>query len=399
MEQNYIIANRTDTGRVREVNEDSMVTFDSPNGRVIAVCDGMGGQAAGDVASRLACDIITDILTNNTFTSTLEAITRACVAANQGIIHRASQDPRLEGMGATCVIVIIKDGLVYYGWIGDSRIYFIANGTIQQLTRDQSYVQQLVDQGTITPEEAEHHPQKNQILNALGMSSMKPPELCQAPLSPTPGSIILLCSDGLSGMVDNETIRSIITTPGQSLQQRADTLVNQANANGGTDNVTVQLVQFGKDGARASTGRNSGGNSTGILNGKYTMWGMIVGAVIIAAAILIWAFVGNREEEKASAKHAPIQMEMTSPTAPTKTAVPAETHQTPRQAAQPKKPQKSATEKITGQKGSKTPSSPTETLNGLNKDSKPKDEVNLDEKKPQSSKKDDKPEPTLSTVE
>lgn len=151
MDESFIIANRTDVGRAREVNEDSMVTFDSPNGRVVAVCDGMGGQAAGDVASRLACDIITDILSNNKFSTPTEAITRACLAANQGILHRAAQNPDLEGMGATCVMVIIKDGLVYYGWIGDSRIYYISNGQIRQISRDQSYVQQLVDAGRSRP--------------------------------------------------------------------------------------------------------------------------------------------------------------------------------------------------------------------------------------------------------
>ena len=320
MEESYIIANRTDVGKVREVNEDSMVTFDSPNGRVVAVCDGMGGQAAGDVASRLACDIITDILTNNKFDTPTEAITRACMAANQGIIHKAAQNPQLEGMGATCVMVIIKDGLVYYGWIGDSRIYYISNGTIRQLTRDQSYVQQLVDQGQITAAEAENHPQKNQILNALGMPNMTPPELCAAPLTPEPGSVILLCSDGLSGMVDGATIQAVISRPDTSLQQKADTLVQQANANGGSDNITVQLVQFGKP-AGAKAAASSGG--------KYTMWGLIIGAVIIAAAIVVWICVGGNKEEVIVAPQKPAQTETV------KTTAPAQEKETPKQ-TQPK---------------------------------------------------------------
>ena len=403
MEQNFIIANRTDRGRVREVNEDSMVTFDSPNGRVIAVCDGMGGQAAGDVASRLACDIITDILTNNTFSTPQEAITRACVAANQGIVHKASQDPNLEGMGATCVMVIIKNGLVYYGWIGDSRIYYIANGSIQQLTKDQSYVQQLVDQGNITPEEAEHHPQKNQILNALGMTNMQPPAVCQEPLTPAPGSVILLCSDGLSGMVDNETIRAIITTQGTTLQQRADTLVNQANANGGIDNVTVQLVQFGKDGAGAGARRAASSRSAasaGVLNGKYTMWGMIVGAVIIAAAIIIWAFAGNRDDddEKASAKLNPIKIETTTPSTPAKSSAPSQSQQAPKQASQPKakdnknskKPERVDRFGKQQQQPSKSQNA-TQTLGGLNGGSR--DEVDITEKNRPKPTPEPKPDP------
>lgn len=242
MEQ-YIIANCTDVGVARKVNEDSMVTFDSPNGRVVAVCDGMGGQAAGDVASRLACSIIRDILENNTFGSPAEAITRAIMAANQGILHRASQDPTLAGMGATCVMVIIKDGIVYYGWVGDSRIYYVANHTIRQISKDQSYVQQLVDRGELTPEQAEHHPQKNEITNALGVMGMTPPEI-GAPITPEPGSVILLCSDGLSGMVDNAHIERTVCNKELTLGDRARKLVRQANNNGGLDNITVQLIEF-----------------------------------------------------------------------------------------------------------------------------------------------------------
>ena len=112
--ENYVLANCTDTGKVRDVNEDSMVTFDSPNGRVVAVCDGMGGQNAGDVASQLAVTVIQDILTDNTFASPEEAITRSIVAANQAILRRAAQDVSLSGMGATCVMIIIKEGKVYF---------------------------------------------------------------------------------------------------------------------------------------------------------------------------------------------------------------------------------------------------------------------------------------------
>lgn len=294
MSDSFIIANRTDVGKRREVNEDSMVTFDSPNGRVIAVCDGMGGQAAGDVASRLACNIITDILTNNTFSSPTEAITRACMAANQGVVHRASQNPDLEGMGATCVMVIIKDGLVYYGWIGDSRIYYFNNGSLSQLSHDQSYVQQLVDTGQITQAEAESHPQKNEILNALGLPNMAPPELCTAPLSPAPGSVIMLCSDGLSGMVDDQTMASIIADPELSLQRKADKLVDRANANGGADNITVQLVQFGKPGAMA--GGKPADKSAKKPN--FLLWGSIAAAAIIAIVVLCIVFGAEKEKEQ-----------------------------------------------------------------------------------------------------
>jgi len=294
--ENYIIANKTDVGRTRQVNEDSMITFDSPNGRVVAVCDGMGGQAAGDVASQLACNIIRDILENNTFADPLEAITRSMLAANQGILHRTAQEPELEGMGATCVMLIIKDGVVYYGWVGDSRIYYISNHTIRQISRDQSYVQSLVDSGQITQAEAAHHPQKNEITNALGLQGMTPPMLCQMPITPEPGSVFLLCSDGLSGMVDNAQIERVVSKSELSLHEKAENLVALANQNGGLDNITVQLVEFQRDGKGGMLA--SGGNNRRKKGGLW-MW---IAAALLVVALAIGAyflFFNGKKDKKA----------------------------------------------------------------------------------------------------
>ena len=262
--ENYVLANCTDTGKVRDVNEDSMVTFDSPNGRVVAVCDGMGGQNAGDVASQLAVTVIQDILTDNTFASPEEAITRSIVAANQAILRRAAQDINLSGMGATCVMIIIKEGKVYFGSVGDSRIYYIAGGMIRQITKDQSYVQTLVDAGEITQEAAEHHQDKNQITNALGLDGMIPPVIGQMPITPEPGAVFLLCSDGLSGMINNNAILNTVANRQLSLSERAQQLVNLANAAGGLDNITVQLVEFPGVAPQNVSGYNPNNTSGGI---------------------------------------------------------------------------------------------------------------------------------------
>jgi protein phosphatase len=274
----FIVANCTDVGKVRQVNEDSLVTFESQNGRVVVVCDGMGGQAAGDVASQLACNIIRDILENNVFSSPFEAITRSMVAANQGILHRVSQNPELEGMGATCVMLIIKDDKVYYGWVGDSRIYYISNHTIRQLSKDQSYVQTLVDSGVITAEEAENHPQKNEIINALGVQGMTPPLLCPAPLTMEKNSVVLLCSDGLTGMVDNTRIEHVISKAETTLPEKAARLVELANLQGGLDNITVQLVQYlGEDSVDHSLSKGKSSKKVWIL-------GLILVLIIAIAA-------------------------------------------------------------------------------------------------------------------
>lgn len=284
--ENYIIANSTDTGKVRSVNEDSMTTFDSPNGRVVVVCDGMGGQKAGDVASQLAVAVIQDILTDNTFPTPEDAISSSIIAANQAILRRASQNEGLSGMGSTCVMLIIKDGQVYYGSVGDSRIYYVANRTIHQITKDQSYVQTLVDAGQITKEAAEHHQDKNQITNALGLENMTPPVIGQMPITPEPGSIFVLCSDGLSGMIHNNAILNTVMRYDLPLKERADILVSQANEAGGLDNITVQLVEFPAGGidarhAGTPTAHYSSGNAK---KKSHTLLYSIIGVLMVAIA-------------------------------------------------------------------------------------------------------------------
>lgn len=311
--ENYIIANCTDVGRVRQVNEDSMTTFDSPNGRVIVVCDGMGGQNAGDVASQLAVKVIEDILIDNAFNSPAEAITQSIVAANNAILRQAAQNPDLGGMGATCVMLIIKDGKVHYGWVGDSRIYYVAGNNIMQLSKDQSYVQQLVDAGEISEEEAEHHQDKNQITNALGVDGMTPPEIGESPITPAVGSVFLLCSDGLSGMVNNQNILATVANKKLSLKQRADQLVQQALEAGGLDNVTVQLVEFGTAVAEESNGAprivtqfespaisNTGKRAAGRKKGLSTILmyaGCAVGTLLLCGGTF-WFFSQEKEEKK-----------------------------------------------------------------------------------------------------
>lgn len=287
--ENYIIANCTDTGRVRSVNEDSMVTFDSPNGRVVVVCDGLGGQNAGDVASQLAVAVIQDILTDNTFNTPEEAICKSINAANQAILLRATQNPEYEGMGSTCVMIIIKDGKVYYGSVGDSRIYYVANHMIRQITKDQSYVQTLVDEGHISQEDAEHHQDKNQIMNALGLATMKPAVIGNMPITPELGCIFVLCSDGLSGMVSNNVILNTVSRHDLSLQERAQLLVRQANEAGGQDNITVQLVEFPTTGAVMMDAYGAEGSGSA-MNGGAKKNNTLVYTILVVLLLVVVAF-------------------------------------------------------------------------------------------------------------
>lgn len=314
----FLIAKATDVGIARQVNEDSMTVFDSPNGQVLAVCDGMGGQAAGDVASQLAVNIIENILTDNTFSTPEEAIKRSIVAANQGVLNRTAQNPELEGMGSTCVMMIIKNGRVHCGWVGDSRIYYISNHTIRQISHDQSYVQQLVDSGQITKAEAANHPQRNEITNCIGLDGMSEPDTVAVPILPEPGSVFLLCSDGLSSMVDEGRIERVISGNDMTLQQKADRLVEMANEAGGLDNITVELVQFStSDNVGATSGTLFEANGVNTARKKSPMNALLYG-IIGAVAVAGIAFGGYKlfYKPKAEPQPTPAKIQTTNPTAP-----------------------------------------------------------------------------------
>lgn len=235
----------THVGCKRKVNEDSFDHFECKNGLVSVVCDGMGGHVGGAKASSLAVETIKELLNNKYFNDPKEAIIEACNEANLVILQYASQHTELSGMGSTCVILIVRDGQVFIGSIGDSRAYLIRSKKIKQLTTDQSYVQLLVDEGVITKEQAEHHPRKNEITNALGLTSMQPATVLSDPINPEAGDCFLLCSDGLSGMVsDKEILKVVGNQTGMTQRERVQELIKRACTNGGLDNITSLIVEF-----------------------------------------------------------------------------------------------------------------------------------------------------------
>lgn len=242
----YCIAvGQTDVGRRRKANEDNGAHFVTKNGLVSVVCDGMGGHVGGAVASEIAVNTIRKFLDSQYHNDPREAIGWAIDAANAAIIQRATADPALSGMGSTCVLLLVRDAKVYIGHVGDSRVYLIRERRITQLTKDHSFVQMLVDMGEISKEQAEHHPRKNEITNALGLANMSPATVREVPITPQSGDCFLLCSDGLSGMVNDRCIEKIVSKQRElRAQERADLLVKTANENGGIDNITVELVEF-----------------------------------------------------------------------------------------------------------------------------------------------------------
>lgn len=242
---------RTDVGCVRADNQDCVAAFVHAGYLVGIVADGMGGAAGGATASKMAIaslkESLLSALKTDADTDAVKEILRAAYSAANAKIYAAAQaDAALQGMGTTLTVAVIKDGHLLVSNIGDSRAYLLRNTGIAQLTVDQTLVQQLVDSGVITPEAARIHPQRNVILEAVGTSETIAPEFFEAELC---GERVLLCSDGLSGEVEDAQISEIVQAS-DSVAEAADALIAQANAAGGGDNISVVLLSVQQDSAK-----------------------------------------------------------------------------------------------------------------------------------------------------
>lgn len=239
--KNFEFGNHTDKGRVRQANEDYMGYFESFNGDIFLVCDGMGGHAGGALAAQLAVSSVREFLERKYFDDPADAIREALEYANLAIYNKAQQSPEYSGMGTTAVMLIAQGSKMWWGHVGDSRIYLKSFDGLNRLTNDHSFVQKLVDEGSITEEEALTHPRRNELTAALGVSPEVQVDVFSQGYSAVTGDIFLLCTDGLTNAVSEAEIESILNEKSTS-QQKAVTLVNLANTNGGPDNITVQIV-------------------------------------------------------------------------------------------------------------------------------------------------------------
>ena len=244
------------TGRVRPANEDNYGYLkDSVNGDLFVVCDGMGGHVGGAVASKMAVDAIIGYLSSQKFNDIVGAMRDALQLANQIIIDKTTSEPSLKGMGTTACILVVQDGLVRIAHIGDSRIYLYASdtGVLHRITKDHSYVQRLIDVGELNDWEAETHPNKNIILKALGVKptlTFHEGDVPEKPVIPMEGDVFMLCSDGLSGMLNDDHIE-VILRGRDDVDGKIRQLLSEANAEGkGVDNITVQLIKINQSGGQ-----------------------------------------------------------------------------------------------------------------------------------------------------
>ena len=237
------LAGKTDVGRVRRENQDDFRAGELPGGAAWGlVCDGMGGARGGREASRGACDVIARCFQEQYGRCAPggeeQFLTQALENANHYIFQKSARDEALAGMGTTVVCALVRDGRAYICHAGDSRAYLYHGGRLHQLTHDHSYVQELVDCGTITPEEAEHHPQKNIITRALGVDYRLGPDCTSVVV--VKGDMLLLCSDGLTNALPLERIEKILARA--PFYDLPDHLIEAANAAGGPDNITALLL-------------------------------------------------------------------------------------------------------------------------------------------------------------
>ena len=235
---------KSDIGKAREMNQDAYYASQpSETVGLYIVADGMGGYNGGEVASTLAVTTAKNYIENNfaqiehTKEKIEELVKNAIEYANMVVYEKSKEVKMLEGMGTTMEVALVKDNRVYIGHVGDSRIYRIRKNFIRKLTTDHSYVEKLVKDGTITREEALHHPKKNMLTKALGCTSfVEPDTMVKGFLK---DDILVITSDGLTNMVKDEEIYNTIT---ENVDTAAEILVEKANEDGGLDNITVIIV-------------------------------------------------------------------------------------------------------------------------------------------------------------
>tara|TARA_B110000046_G_C12997966_1_gene400903 strand:+ start:635 stop:1678 length:1044 start_codon:yes stop_codon:yes gene_type:complete len=244
MEKQISYFSQTDVGKTRDHNEDCIGDRIISKGHVFVVCDGMGGHIGGEKASILARDSILDHCERSKGENPVQMIHEAIKFANTQVHGFSTTNIDYAGMGTTCVVVLVtNENQTFIGHVGDSRCYMHSNSDLTKLTKDHSYVQFLFDTGEINEDEMETHPNKNQILRAIGTNEIVKPEICLDPIIMHSGDSLIICSDGLTGMVNDRGLKKILDVGG-SAEDRVTRLIDAANRNGGKDNISVIIVDW-----------------------------------------------------------------------------------------------------------------------------------------------------------
>ena len=295
-ELHFEFGNGTDTGCVRKQNEDAFMLFIASDrkqriqkGHLALICDGMGGARGGQTASSMAVEEIARIYYGSNANDVRTAITQAIKSANTKIYHRSISEPALKGMGTTVVAAMILEDSAYIAHVGDSRCYLIRNKEISQITEDHTIVQKMVRQGLIDDEEARNHPEGHVLSRSVGVGADVEIDLTMEPIELETGDTLLICSDGLSGQVNEDELMQIASSG--TAQHAVERLIALAKERGGPDNITAQIVRVNsherEDSVETSTIRTAPLSRSLAKPITLTALGLVAIAVILGA---LWYF-------------------------------------------------------------------------------------------------------------
>jgi len=305
------VASRTDVGQVRDGNEDAVFA-----GRhVFAVADGLGGHRAGEVASQVALEAIA-ALDQNSPKDAAKRVAEAVRRGNRTVFERAQTDEDLKGMGTTMTAVVVADGTAHLAHVGDSRCYLIRGSSISRVSRDHTLVARMVDEGKLTAEQAEAHPQRSILTRALGAE--RDVDVEEVRIQLVSGDRLLLCSDGLTGVLADEEIRTL-ASDGSDLDEITASLVDEANRRGGPDNISVVVVDVGATvPAPRTAGRRIPASIGARRGGRFPVrpliWGALIACVVLGGmlGVDIWAnrsfYVGVSGEQVVIYRGLPVEV-------------------------------------------------------------------------------------------
>lgn len=295
-------------GNVRKVQEDCFgYKLGTPNGDLFVVCDGMGGHAGGETASKIAVNSIIEYVGDKRYNNPREALNGALQYANTRILAHAESNPELKGMGTTACLVLVRDKDVWIAHVGDSRIYLYLGkeGELHRLTKDHSYVQTLVDTGELSEQDAERHPYKNRITKALGIRADLQPTFNHndCPIMAKNRDVFLICSDGLSGMIPDSTIERVLGEK-MTIIEKGEKLIRLAMEGetvkpGGVDNCTLELIEIDNSPHKKSyfksfnpESANDKKNKKERIGGLFRKRGLVLSVLVALLLIIagIWWF-------------------------------------------------------------------------------------------------------------
>lgn len=233
----------TDAGRRRDLNEDYLFASETAVGKLpnlFIVADGMGGHKAGEYASKTAVETIVECIRDNDSGLAVAVMKKAIGEANQRVLKESITDIEKEGMGTTIVAATLKEDKLIVANVGDSRLYIVNERGITQITTDHSLVEEMIRNGRIARKDARNHPDKNKITRAIGVFPKVDIDFFE--IKVTPGDMVLMCTDGLTNMVEDEEIKRIILGQ-RDIVEKTTMLIETANKNGGTDNITALLIE------------------------------------------------------------------------------------------------------------------------------------------------------------